>query len=91
MDGQSPGLTADLTQQVIGVLARNDPQSKMSLEQVEEIVAHYQALDGGNEMLADALSRCVGGKYRKEYVAALVARLPDERQRAELLEKLGNH
>jgi hypothetical protein len=91
VDAQSPDLSGNLTGEVIGAMTQNNQQSKMSLEAVEEIVAHYQALEGGNEMLADALSRCVDGNHRTDYLAALVARLPDEQQRARILKKLENN
>jgi hypothetical protein len=91
VDEQSPGSSKNLTGEVIAQMTRNNQQSSMSLEQVEEIVAHYQALEGGNEMLADTLLRSADGNCRKEYVAALVARLPDEQQRANILKKLEDY
>lgn len=90
MEAQSPGLAPDLPQEVIRYITRSNRQSKMSLEQVKEIAAHFQTLEGGNEILADALFRCANVNHRKNFVTALAEMLPDEQQRMKILIQLGN-
>ena len=89
-DGQEPGLSKNLTRDAIGDMFGNNQQSAMTLESVESIVAHYQAMEGGDEVLAQALEHSMDGNHKKDYVSALAARLPDEERRAKILKKLEN-
>ena len=89
-DGQEPGLSKNLTRDAIGDMLGNNQQSAMTLESVESIVAHYQAMEGGDEILAQALEHSMNGNYKKDYLSALAARIPDEERRAKILKKLEN-
>jgi len=85
---QSPDLSKNLIGEVITQMTRENGQSSMSLEQVLEIVSHYQAQEGGNEMLADTLEKGRLSNSRKSYLVALAGLLPDGEQRQNILKKL---
>jgi hypothetical protein len=88
-DAQEPELSKNLTRGAIEDMLKSNQQSAMTLEQVETIVAHYQGMEGGDEMLAQALER-TNLNHRREYVRALASRIPDEERRAKILKKLEN-
>ena len=88
-DSQEPGLSKNLTRGAIEDMLRSNQRSAMTLEQVEAIVAHYQGMEGGEEMLAQALER-TNANHRRGYVSALASRIPDEERRAKILKKLEN-
>lgn len=85
-EAQEPGSSRNLTRDAISNMLRGNGQSKMTLESVTSIVAHYQALEGGDEMLAQALSHAMDGK--KDYVRALATMIQDDGKRAKILKKL---
>ena len=89
-DGQEPGLSNNLSRDAIRDMLRKNHESETTLEMVESIVAHYQAMEGGDEVLAQALEHSMDGNHKKDYVSALAARLPDEERRAKILKKLEN-
>jgi len=90
MERQDPELVADIIREVISYSTASNSQSKMNFEQVKKIAAYFQTLEGGNEMLADALFECANGNYREKFITALAETLPDEQQRIKILKQLGN-
>lgn len=89
-DAQAPGLSKNLARDAIEDMLALNQQSAMTLEQVEAIAAHYQGMEGGDEMLAQALERSANRNLRREYISALASRIPDEERRAKILKKLEN-
>lgn len=85
-EAQEPGSSKNLTRDAIGQMVRGNSQSAMTLENVTTIVAHYQSLEGGDEMLIKTLEYAKDGK--KDYLSALAAMIRDEGKRAEFLKKL---
>lgn len=87
-DGQESGLTRNLTRDAIRAMLSNNEQSAMTLESVKTITAHYQTMEGGDEILVQALEKSMNPNYKMDYLSALAAMIQDDGKRAEILKKL---
>lgn len=86
-DSQVPGISQDLTQQVVSSML-TPGSSKMSLENIKMIAAHYQGLEGGDELIAKALDYCLGVAHNKEFVRSIAAVIKNGERRVQILRKL---